>query len=535
MKGKLLIVLILLMIFSLVGIIFIQSNWISSSIAYHQAELKNHVNDALNDVNNELENKKARLYIEQELGGMDTIVNRILIESIEQKNATIQYELESDLTEENEIIRINDASNGNDKIIRIESSINQGGVKSDSLKNQNIRTIQRKIIENDSVIEESIEHVELNENDINRMEQLIERQTLQSIWHGQLTDRLQLNELQYLIDSTLKLEGIEAAFDFGVYNNVSNAFESALQTKNFDTTTSVKNYMKSLFPQEKGRNVDADLILQLHNETQFVWTRIKGMVVLSILFTLLIVFAFAMALYYIFKQKKVSRVKNDFINNMTHELKTPLASISLATASIKHPSVLNNSKEVLRLANIIETEKNRMNNHIERVLETASLDAGTLVLSFDSYQLSEILKQAIEKIQLTLDSVGGTINLNLDDQLTLEADRFHLINVFTNILDNSIKYAGENNPYIVISCHLSGPMINISIEDNGIGMTAKEQKHAFDTFYRAETGDIHTQKGFGLGLSYVKSIIEKHQGTIAIDSKKHHGTKLIIQLPKHQS
>lgn len=253
---------------------------------------------------------------------------------------------------------------------------------------------------------------------------------------------------------------------------------------------------------------------------------------MSILFTVLILICFGYSLYSIFKQKRISQVKNDFINNMTHELKTPLASISLAAASIEHPKVIGVPSEITRFVDVIKSEERRINAHVERVLDIAALDNRELKMDLDDVDLIKVIDQSISNTKLSLSASNGTISFeHVLDSALVSADEFYLVNVFTNILDNSIKYSKQN---LDINVGLTETIrsYEIVITDNGIGMKKKSQKLAFDKFYREETGNIHTRKGFGLGLSYVKSIVEAHEGSVSLTSELSQGTTVIVTLPK---
>ena len=218
---------------------------------------------------------------------------------------------------------------------------------------------------------------------------------------------------------------------------------------------------------------------------------------------------------------------------MTHELKTPLASISLAAASISHPKVIENPNEISRFVTVIKSEEQRINAHVERVLDFAALDSRDLKMDFERLELLDVLQTSISTIQLSINAVDGVLNFNsMIKSASIEGDEFHLVNVFTNVLDNSIKYS-KANLEIDVSISENENSYCVIISDNGIGMRKKSQKLAFDKFYREETGNIHTRKGFGLGLSYVKSIIEAHQGEVELESELNKGTTVRIRLPKN--
>jgi two-component system phosphate regulon sensor histidine kinase PhoR len=359
---------------------------------------------------------------------------------------------------------------------------------------------------------------------------VVEHFTYEKLFGGSLKDRIKKEDLDELIKESLEKEGIEGGFEYAIYNTDKNEIEQDYESEGFDSNKEVIN--KALFPKDKAQAGKYVLALQLNDSDAYVWESIHPMIWSSVLFTMLILLAFSYSLFFIFKQKKISRIKNDFINNMTHELKTPLASISLAASSIKHPEVVNDEKQVRDFADIIETERVRMNSHIEKVLDIAALENDDLTLNFERIDLKDSIEKAISNLKLPLEQAEGEIHFESKlDQVFISADGFHLNNALTNIIENSIKYRNEKlNIQVELSDGLE--FYKISIKDNGIGMTKKSVKLAFDKFYREESGNIHNRKGFGLGLSYVKSIVEAHRGTVSLKSEINKGTEVVITIPK---
>ena len=237
----------------------------------------------------------------------------------------------------------------------------------------------------------------------------------------------------------------------------------------------------------------------------------------------------------IVNQKKISQIKNDFINNMTHEFKTPIATISLATDSILMPSVLSNVEQTKTFLNIIKEENGRMNSHVERVLQMSMIDKREFSMIKTTLDLHEIINRAVENIRLLAEETGGEVQSELEAQVSkFDVDEIHFTNVIVNLLENALKYA-KDNPHVVISTQNSTRGIVISIKDNGIGMTREQQNKIFDKFYRAEGGNVHNVKGFGLGLSYVKAVIDGHGASISVKSKINVGTEFLLEIPYNES
>jgi signal transduction histidine kinase len=215
---------------------------------------------------------------------------------------------------------------------------------------------------------------------------------------------------------------------------------------------------------------------------------------------------------------------------MTHEFKTPLASISLAADSIIHPKVAMDAEKVQGFIEIIKAEKNKLNRHIETILEVASLKENDVDIVLAKVDANEAIEEAIDKLALQIEDRGCEVELNLGTDLFINANGYHLENVCSNIIENSIKYSPEP-PKIQITSAREGNKVIISIKDQGIGMSKEQVSKAFDNFYRAQKGNIHNTKGFGLGLSFVKYMVHKMKGTIRIKSELNKGTTVILEFP----
>jgi two-component system phosphate regulon sensor histidine kinase PhoR len=248
-------------------------------------------------------------------------------------------------------------------------------------------------------------------------------------------------------------------------------------------------------------------------------------------FIILIIVAFYTTIRTIYRQKKISEVKNDFVNNMTHELKTPISTISLACEALSDPAMSSDKASVSTFLNIIKEENKRLNMQVEKVLQAAVIEQKAFELKKENLNLHQII-QELGDLQAFKIAEKGKIALHLNAKnANIKADIFHISNVFSNLIDNAIKYSKEDNINVLIETKNIDNQIIISIKDEGIGIKKENLKYIFDKFYRVSKGNLHTVKGFGLGLSYVKEIIEKHEGKIEVKSKINKGTKFIITLP----
>ena len=269
------------------------------------------------------------------------------------------------------------------------------------------------------------------------------------------------------------------------------------------------------------------------NSSGVVLKELRWRIFIAGLFTLIIFAAFYLTVNTMLRQKKLSEIKNDFINNMTHEFKTPLATISLAVDAMKNEKVLSDREKMNYFSSIIKEENQRMNRHVETILKAALLERQEVNLMLKPTHVHEIIKDVADNFTLQINDKNGKIELDLDAANDLiEADEVHFPNLINNLIDNSVKYSKENvPPQIKISTNANGKNMMIRLEDNGIGMSKETVKRIFEKFYRAHTGNVHNVKGFGLGLSYVKTMVDAHGGHIKVDSMPGKGSIFTLELP----
>jgi two-component system phosphate regulon sensor histidine kinase PhoR len=251
----------------------------------------------------------------------------------------------------------------------------------------------------------------------------------------------------------------------------------------------------------------------------------------AILFTLILLAAFYVTVSALLRQKKLSEIKNDFINNMTHEFKTPLATISLAVDALRTEKVSNDKEKMQYFTGIIKEENKRMNKQVETILQAALMDRQEINLNKKPVHVHAVIEQVLENFDLQLQHKNGYADLHLNAKNDLiMADEVHFTNLINNLVDNAVKYSKDN---LVLKLYTSSNArgIVIRIEDNGIGMSKESVKRIFEKFYRVHTGNLHNVKGFGLGLSYVKTIVDAHQGKIKVDSTLGKGTAFTIEMP----
>jgi len=330
--------------------------------------------------------------------------------------------------------------------------------------------------------------------------------------------RSQLNEYGITQDFELAiLDDNENLIPLNEFNNQTEILEAGMKAKLFPSDFwGRENYLMIHFP----------------NKQRYLLQQVWGPLLSSIAFLIIIIACFVYAIKVIIRQKKLSVTKNDFINNMTHEFKTPIATVSLAVEALQDPDLANQDKFRNRYLRIIKDENKRLGLQVEKVLQAAALDKKDFKLKFEKVNLVDILENAKKHIALQVEKSGGEIRAEMDlKDPYIEADPFHLSNIINNLLDNANKYS-KDKPDITLFANDSADRVSISIQDKGIGMNKESQRKIFDKFYRVPTGNVHDIKGFGLGLAYVKTMVEAHHGEVFVESEPEKGSTFTIYLPK---
>lgn len=344
--------------------------------------------------------------------------------------------------------------------------------------------------------------------------------------------RVSLRQLDPILSESLRQTGVDGDYVYAVFSNMKDTFVLAndnFEKKGYRNPEDFR-YKINLYPSANEQV--AQLFVDFPDEEQYIWRGVWLNLVGSIIFTAVVLFAFYYTLRVIFRQKKLSEMKNDFLNNMTHEFKTPIATISVATDAIQNLVTAGKADKVGRFIGIIKEENQRMNSQVERVLQMAKMDKREFKLEISEVDVHEIARKAAEHFSLQVEARGGVVHLDLQaNQSIINADETHLSNVIHNLLDNASKYS-LNAPDITIRTRDAGDNIEIAIEDKGIGISKEARKHIFDKFYRVPTGNLHDVKGFGLGLAYVKVIADAHSGNISVKSEVGKGSVFTLALPK---
>jgi two-component system phosphate regulon sensor histidine kinase PhoR len=331
--------------------------------------------------------------------------------------------------------------------------------------------------------------------------------------------------LGFLIKTEFERRNIKADYEYALYDCADQCMKGAefVSAKNKHLQASLtkmpawKNdgyYFGVQFPF-----IEANLIGQMG-----IWGFSSAVMLVVIVF-------FGYTMFVILRQKRLSEIQKDFINNMTHEFKTPLSTIAISSEVLRDPKIVSTPERLLNYATIIQNESQRLKQHVERVLQMARLEKSDVGLKKESLNIHDLIQEAVQNISVSLQSKGGQVSLNLNaERSTAQVDKLHFTNVLFNLLDNAIKY-NQRAPELNVSTSSDSKQIIIEVKDNGIGMMADQLKKIFHRFYRVSTGNVHDVKGFGLGLNYVKIIVEAHKGKVSAESEPGVGSSFKIIIP----
>ncbi len=431
------------------------------------------------------------------------------------------------------------------EVMRVEEAFNASRKQSNNDANRNIREAAkylengfstRKVAQKDSLQNPAGEGTSFEDN-INRWEYM---KVLQLVDAKPLAERMSLDLLNRSVREEIESRGIKSAYQYGVYSTVRNSYvivndhfvveDNGPQVSHGGAPTLFNSpYKVPLFTQD----IESPGYLSLYfpDRTRLVLGSVLGMLFLSIIFTGIILFCFWYTIQVIYRQKQLSEMKTDFINNMTHEFKTPIATISLAADSISSPMVVNNPDKIKRFVDIIRQENRRMNSQVERVLQVALIDKKDFELSIGEVNMHEVIQQAVDNFSLQVEKREGKLRVDFQaEKPVIEGDSTHLASIIHNLLDNANKYSPEK-PDIIISTRNVPMGLEITVQDHGQGISKEARKNIFDKFYRVHTGDLHDVKGFGLGLSYVKAIMTAHKGLVDVKSELGKGSSFVLTFP----
>ncbi|RXR19238.1 HAMP domain-containing histidine kinase [Flavobacterium amnicola] len=515
---------ILLMTISLLGIIAVQVYLINASFKNKEEQFRYQVKQVISDVVKKVEEQEAYSFLSRFNQLKDSIgktpqrselMKFFYVEKNELTNETIIYS--SSIIPEDYSVSASFFDNKNDST-RIKNYVAK---RVTEVYNEN--TLESSDINNDIVPSQKIEK--------SGVVDILDKATFELNFKEiaatrQITQRVSNEQLRALIAYELNNNGINTPYEFGVY---SNGLATKVKSEKFkyDKKTT---YDAPVFIDNEGKS-QYQLLVSFPKKKLFLISDLVGIAVLSLLFTTIIIVAYYSALKQLNTQRHISEIKTDFINNMTHEFKTPIATINLALDAIKNPKVIDDKEKVHRYLQMIKEENKRMHAQVENVLRISKLEKRELDIVKENHNLHEIVEEAIEHVSLIVEDREGVITTHLNATKTSAlVNDVHFTNVLVNVLENAVKYSPEK-PIIEVTTENVKNFIVIKVKDNGSGISKTAQKKIFDKFYREHTGDIHNVKGHGLGLAYVKRIVDDHHGEVMVESEKGKGSTFIIKLP----
>ncbi len=503
MKKRFIPILITIMSIALIGLILLQFNWINNAINVEKKNFNNLVEKSLSQLVKEIDKKETVLYRQEDLISFSSKNN---LYGLSNQVSTALLDSSKHWFTTQTII-------GNDTVLYKISpnNLSDAIITKDGDKLKDLKLLDKDLI-----------YVDVHTKNLKRKEINVK-------------ERINQATLEAVLKSVFKNNNITRKYEYAVVAGIKRPY---FRSKNFNSNSKNTIFQKKLFPNDK----EAERIIST-NYTLYLYfpksvseiESIPPIIITSILLVLVILTIFIVTTYVILRQKKLSEMKNDFINNMTHELKTPISTISLASQMLRDNSVTKNVNDYSQISGIIDTESRRLANHVEKVLEMAIIDRDGTKLKYEQVNINDLIEGIVVNISIKVKEQNGSISYNPKaEQSIVTGDETHLSNMIINLIDNAIKYS-KKQPKIEIETLNRKNYVVIKIKDDGIGINKENQKRIFEKFYRVHTGNIHDVKGFGLGLSYVKKIVSQHKGQIILKSETGKGSEFTISIPYFKS
>lgn len=523
MKKSTIWILAAIMACAFFGLLYLQIEYIKESISWRRERFNENINRSLNQISQNLQKEQSIKYlnegfIEYQKQQQAAAYKRSLTTSnqLQEETVTHQQRIKVYASDGSEInMEYNASSTVQTKPKQVFQTPKKGGTNAISKTIFDMQDEQKKKIIYESDL--------LNE---------VANQIINTASNVPIEERVNFKELEASIRNEIKNNDIELPFQYEVVDKNNRPI---YQQPLFSMQNKSGYYTQPLFPNDPLDKVAylkvyfPDKDKYLFNEVSFLYP--------AILFTIILLVTFIIIIYITFRQKRLSEMKNDFMNNMTHELKTPVSTISLAAQMLKDGSITKSPDVFKHISGVINDETERLSFQVEKVLQMSLFEKQKATLKMKELDANDIVVNVANTFQLKVEKFGGNLDIDLEaTESTINADKMHFTNVLFNLLDNAVKYRREDIPLeLMIRTWNSNNKLYISVEDNGIGIKKEYVKKIFDRFYRVSTGNRHDVKGFGLGLAYVKKIVEDHKGTIKAESDIGKGTKFIICLPISKS
>jgi two-component system, OmpR family, phosphate regulon sensor histidine kinase PhoR len=521
MSRRVIITLIVLMVLVMTSLILVQTNSIIKALEIKEEQFDAAVKSALIQVSNRLELEEVSLLAEHD---------RTLFP---KRNSGIfpgnnQHSISETLSQQNALLSFRYSQKASGSTVTEELKIDYNVPKKDE-KNERGRPGDYPnafdvIHEYNSFVSQKYEE---------RMDQkarMLELQTFAALLsESPIEDRINASTLGLSIKMELKRQGINLDFKHAVKTFPQGKERFISGDKNYSSNQQ-NEYRIVLFPNDENPKPNW-LYVYFPKQNTFLLKETGILVIPTFVLTAMLIGIFVFTILIILRQKKLSNIKNDFINNMTHELKTPISTISLASQMLRDNTVNNTPKSIDHISGIIYQESKRLTTQVEKVLQMAVFNEGNLKLKFKEVNINSLIHSVVLNFELRVKSKNGELTSELKaDPAIIKGDEVHITNVLFNLLDNAVKYS-KDEPKIIISTELKDEYLVVSVKDHGIGILSEHVGQIFERFYRVPTGNVHDVKGFGLGLSYVKKIVDAHKGKIKVESALNKGTKFMIYFP----
>lgn len=533
-------ILIVFSMFSIIGLIFIQAYWIRDAIDIKESHFRQTVNQAITNAVWRLENQalameedlrqerlqqKRKYFSVLDSAYRTKITSPGPLASIEDKTY-----MPHDKQPSARIPGFRDSADGSDTYpdspLYVSSEQNHWLDEEQEELLNSLRLIDslRFFVQKSSNLTDDYSHVQ------NYLEQALDNLSEQRKEY-QPSELLDSSIIHTFISEELEKEGVRLNFFFGIY------FPFTGKIVFCDTTKQKNNLLHSDFVYNLFPNFQLSkpvyLMMHFPGHKNYLYSRLGWMLLMSLFLTMLLIWSFYFITRNIYRQKKLDEMKNDFINNMTHEFKTPVSTISLACEALHDKDVEKSTDVVDDYLKIIEQENKRLGQLAEQILQTAVIDKGHLYLYFETVNFHDLIRMIVENYQPAIDQHSGKIATKLlAADAEILGDKTHLYNMISNLVDNAIKYS-DKMPDIEMITRSDDNSVTFSIQDRGVGISKANQKKIFQKLYRVPTGNIHNVKGFGLGLSYVKYVVERHSGNVRVESELNKGSRFIITLSRN--
>ena len=504
MKRSTILILIISMAITFVGLTILQVRYVHINAEMIENQFNESVKRSLFQTVILVEENEALEYLGQTLEGIDYKGNK------------------------NKLLTLDPNDN---KFSKIDSVTDKLRLTDESMKRPSIRLSTRH---GKATIEETSRYLqERFKQNFSRSKTILDQAVfrwLKESDNKEISERVNFEELDLILEKVLANNGVDLPFFYSIVDKQGKMIYKCNKDFHHDHLTKSRNvYTQKLFPSEDS-NRSAYLQVTFPNKQNYILSSMN-LLLPSMLLVILVLVIFIVAIIIIFRQKQLNSMKNDFVNNMTHEFKTPISSISLASQMLQDPSVGKTPQTLTHISNVIRDETKRLSFMVEKVLQMAIFEKDKSMLKLNEIKINNLIQEIAKNFSLKVTSKGGQITTNLKAEQDIALiDEVHFTNVVFNLMDNALKYC-DKPLLLTIETWNEKDNLLISIEDNGIGIHKEDLKRIFEKFYRVSTGNLHNVKGFGLGLAYVKKIITEHRGTIKVESEINIGTKFTITIP----